>query len=106
MTILYTEPYMVHIYVPVYVWIILAISLIGMFIYGCFRCSKNSLYCGIFCIVLSCVLALICVVYADEYEQKGNRYYVTFDADYELDADKYVIEEQKGNLFIIKDKVE
>ena len=41
-----------------------------------------------------------------EYEQKGNRYYVTFDADHELDADKYVIEEQKGNLFIIKDKVE
>ena len=51
--------------------------------------------------MLSLILLLTCILYN---KQNGHQYYVVLEDGGQIDLTQYEIEEQKGELFIIKDK--
>lgn len=103
MRILYTEnniirPYCKEIYVIPLVIIVLVSMLLGIFL--TIDYIKASIT---FLIVMgiSIVFLVVCTGYE---ETQGCRYYVFLENNKEIDLDKYIIEEKKGDLYIISDK--
>lgn len=81
----------------------LVFLIVGSFILSIYVCNKYetlSLISVLIGVALLCGLVFIC-----GYEkQQGYKYYVVLEGGQEVDLERYNIEEQKGDLYIITDK--
>ena len=83
------------------------IFLIGLFLMlAIVLGSKNYVYSTCIFVILTIVVFFGGIIYLCEEIPQGNTYYVTIDEGGEIDWSRYVFVEQKGDLYIIRDKCE
>ena len=103
MSILYTEsniikPYCKEIYVIPLLIIVIMSMLLSIFL------ITDYIKASMIFLIVMCISLVFLVVCMGHEEKQGYKYYVFLENNEEIDLDKYIIEEKKGDLYIIKDK--